>query len=185
MKDFAALSKPNDKIVLGADCSTKSFAFAIYTDKELTTWGEILFKGDNVFERLADGQRKVRLLKDKFKVDRVVIESAVYVQNKKTVILLAYSFGAIIAALIDSGAVVEEINPLVWQRFIENPLLTKLEKQAILSASPGKSKTWYQNANREFRKARTAQWVADNLGPVVSNNNVTDAIAIGYYGVSR
>jgi len=176
--DFGSLNKKTERFIMGADCSTKSFAFSVFDNGSLIKWGEITFKGNTVFERLADGQKKVRLLKQQFKVDRVVIESAVFVQNKKTVILLAYSFGAIIAALIDGGAVVEEVSPLVWQRAIQNPPLTKPEKQAIVDANPDKSKAWYTNANRLFRKHRTRVWVRDTYGIDIDNDNVTDAIAI-------
>lgn len=165
--------------VMGADCSTQSFAFGIFEDGQLDSWGEIKFTGNTVFERLADGQNKVRAMKDIFNVDKVVIESAVYVQNKKTVILLAYAFGAIIAALINSGSVVEEVSPIFWQNKIGNKALTKAEKQAIVDANPGKSKSWYTNANRMFRKNRTRQWVLKNFGVDIDNDNVTDAIALG------
>ena len=173
------------KRVMGADCSTQSFAFAIFDEGKLSSWGEVKFNGNNVFERLADGQTKVRAMKEILNVDKVVIESAVFVQNKKTVILLAYAFGAIIAALINSGCIVEEVNPIAWQRFIGNKALTKPEKQAIMDANPGKSKTWYQNANRDFRKQRTRQWVLEKFGVDIDNDNVTDAVGLAYYGVNN
>lgn len=171
--------------VMGADCSTQSFAFAIFNGDKLESWGEIKFNGNNVFERLADGQSKVRAMKDILNVDKVVIESAVFVQNKKTVILLAYAFGAIIAALINSGCIVVEANPIAWQRFIGNKALTKIEKQAIMDENPGKSKSWYSNKNRDFRKQRTRKWVEQEFGVDIDNDNVTDAVGLGYYGVNN
>jgi hypothetical protein len=48
--------------------------------------------------------------------------------------------------------------------------------------SPGKSKSRYTNHYREFRKERTKEWVALNTGVMVESDNVSDAIAIGWYG---
>jgi len=180
MNLYDMMKEPDVVRVMGADCSTHSFAFSIFDNGKLVKYGEIRYYGDSVFERLADGQRKVAALRDKLNVDLVAIEGAVYVQNKKTVILLAYSFGAIIAALINSGAVVEEFAPMTWQNKIGNRPLTKAQKQAIMDEHPGKSKSWYSNKYRETRKARTRKWVKENLGPDVDNDNVTDAIALGW-----
>lgn len=180
MSLFDLIKKPGVKRVMGADCSTQSFAFSIFDDGELVQWGEIKFTGSTVFERLADGQDKVRAMRDLLQVDKVVIEGAIYVQNKKTVILLAYAFGAIISALVQSGAEVSEVSPMTWQAAIGNKPLTKAEKAAIIEANPGKSKTWYSAANRNFRKNRTREWVKENLGPDIDNDNVTDAIALGW-----
>lgn len=185
MSVYELIKEPDVTRVMGADCSTHSFAFSIFDDGKLVQYGEIKYYGDSVFERLADGQRKVAALRDRLQVDLVAIEGAVYVQNKKTVILLAYSFGAIIAALINSGAVVEEYAPMTWQNKIGNKPLTKDHKAAIMKEHPGRSKSWYSNKYREIRKARTRQWVKENLGPDVENDNVTDAIALGWVAAHK
>lgn len=173
------------KRVMGADCSTNSFAFSIFEGGRLVEFGEIDFKGKTVFERLADGQNKVRALRSNFDVDYVAIEGAVYVQNKKVVVQIAYAFGAIIAALINSGATVVEVAPMTWQNYIGNKVLTRQEKSAIVDAHPGKSKSWYSNEYRNLRKARTAKWVGDKFGYDISSDNVTDAIGLGYYATNN
>ena len=183
IKDVAQEPKP--RRVMGADCSTQSFAFSIFEDGELVKWGEVQFVGRTVFHRLADGQAKIRALKEDLKVDVVVIESAIYVQNKKTVILLAYAFGGIISALVHNGAEVVDINPLLWQRYIGNPPLTKAEKDAIVKENPGRSKSWYQNKNRETRKAKTAAWAKKKFGLDIESDNITDAIGLGWYGTKE
>lgn len=174
------LSDLNRKVdtLLGIDVSTNSFAFCLFEKGQPVRWGEITFDGKNVFARLADGQNKVRALRDTLKAEKVVFESAVYVQNKKTVITMAYAFGAIIAALIDAGATVDEITPMEWQNAIGNKALNKAEKEEIQEANPGKSDAWYKNAYRQSRKGRTMQWVEDEYGIVVDSDNVSDAIAI-------
>jgi len=171
--------------VLGVDASTNSLAFCLYGKDGPIRWGEIKFNGSTVFERLSDGQNRVRGIAHILKADLIVFESAVYVQNKKTVILLAYAFGAIVAALMATGARVEEISPMTWQNAIGNKALTKAEKQKIVDANPGKSKSWYSNANREFRKARTMAWVEKAYGIKVDSDNVSDAIAVASVGHSK
>lgn len=166
--------------VMGIDASSNSFAYSIFVDEELVEWGEIYFSGKTVFERLHNGQDKLRSLSDRFDVDLICFESAVFVRNKKTVVLLAYTFGALVAALMDSGAEVKEIPPITWQYAIQNKPLTKAEKEDIQKGTPGKSKSWYDNKYREERKRRTMRWVEDNYGVTVDSDNISDAIALGH-----
>jgi Holliday junction resolvasome RuvABC endonuclease subunit len=182
---IAKLKKTKGKRIIGIDASTKSVAFGVFDEQELVTWGEIVFKGNNVWERLADGQSKVAGLIKRFDSDVIVFESAVYVQNKKTVILLAYSFGAIVSAIMKNGATVQELSPIEWQRAIGNNPFRKEEKEAVQKEFPGKSKSWYSNKYRELRKARTAAWVENTYGVKLDNDNVSDAIAIASVGASR
>ena len=180
-----ASKKVEAETVLGVDASTTSFAFCLYGKDGPIRWGEVKFKGSNVFERLAYGQRYISAMKEYLNADLVVFESAIYVQNKKTVILLAYAFGAVISALINNGAKIEEVSPLAWQNYIGNKPLTKAEKAAIEKDFPGKSKSWYSNKNREFRKARTMKWAEDEFGIKVDSDNVSDAIGVAYYGYKK
>lgn len=164
--------------VLGVDASTNSFAFCLYGPDGPIRWGELNFRGSNAFERLSYGQRIVHGMRNYLNSDLVVFESAVFVQNKKTVIQLAYAFGAIISVLMQDGTKVEEIAPLTWQNAIGNKTLSKAEKENIVNEFPGKSKSWYQNKNRETRKKRTIKWCEDTYGIKVDSDNVSDAIAI-------
>lgn len=144
-------------------------------------WGELNFKGSNVFERLAYAQRNVAAMKQHLAADLVVFEGAIYVQNKRTVILLAYAFGAVISALINDGAKVEEVSPMEWQNYIGNKALTKAEKQAIVDATPGRVASWYSDANRKYRKSRTMDWAQRTYGIKVSSDNVSDAVGVAHY----
>lgn len=167
--------------VMGIDASTNSLAYSIYIDGELDSWGEIFFKGKTAFERLHNAQKMVSAMSDLFAdVDLIVFESAVFVQNKKTVVTLAYAFGAIVSALMVSGADVQEIPPITWQYAIGNKPLNKDEKATIQKNNPGKSSSWYSNAYREARKRRTIDWVAKTYGVVVESDNVADAIGVGH-----
>jgi Holliday junction resolvasome RuvABC endonuclease subunit len=180
LKDLVPKKKSVDT-VLGVDASTNSFAFCLMDKEGPIRWGEIKFKGSNVFERLAYGQRHVAAMKQHLKADLVVFEGAIYVQNKKTVILLAYAFGAVISALLNDGADIEEVSPMAWQNYIGNKALTKAEKKKIMDAAPGRKPSWYTNAFRAFRKQRTIEWVKERYGIEVESDNVADAIGVGHY----
>ena len=173
------------KRVIGVDASTNSFAFCIYDHTGPVRWGEVNFKGSSVFERLAYAQQNISAMRSNLEADLIVFESAIYVQNKKTVILLAYAFGAIISALMTTGARVEQMNPLEWQNAIGNKVLSRDEKKAITDATPGKSKTWYSAKFRDFRKQRTMDWVSQTFGITVSSDNVSDAIALAHVAYQR
>lgn len=170
--------------VIGVDASTQSFAFCIY-DEAPIKWGEIYFEGSNVFARLADANRKLNALKDEFDFDLIVIEAATMIQNRKTVILLAYSFGSVLSALMKSDERVEEMPPVVWQRAIGNNPFTKEEKAAVAKDFPDKSKSWYTNKHRELRKQRTIDWVDKTFGIKVESDNVADAIGISHVGYKK
>lgn len=171
--------------VLGIDASTKSLAFCLTGPNGPVRWGQIYFEGSNVFERLADGQRKISALQDVLHADMIVIESAVYVQNKKTVIQLAYAFGAILGAVVKKGVVVNELTPTEWQFAIGNKTLSKEEKAKIQREFPDKSKTWYSAKYREVRKERTIRWAEDTHGILVESDDVSDAIAIAHVGFEK
>lgn len=171
--------------VLGLDASTNSVAFCLYDKSGPVKWGEIEFKGSTVFERLADGQAKVGTALKSLNPDLIIFESAVFVQNKKTVVLLAYAFGAIVAALIKPGTQIEEIPPITWQYAIGNKPLSKEEKDKIRKATPDKSKSWYDNKFRNARKQVTIDWVKAKYNIDVPNDNVSDAIAIASVGFDK
>jgi hypothetical protein len=175
-------SKTKINKVLGVDASTNSLAFCQYGPNGPEKWGEIKFRGASVFERLAYAEQIVKLATDSLEYDMIVFEGAVYVQNKKTVILLAYAYGAIISSLAHKGAAVEDVNPIHWQRFIGNPPLTKDEKAVVVKDNPGKSKSWYDAKNRQTRKERTMKWAEDTFNIVVTSDNVSDAIGVAHYG---
>lgn len=179
LKDLA--KKPTTTLAI--DASTNSFAFALFEGKKLVRYGEIDFVGKTVFDRLADAQPKLYSMRNQLSADQVVIEGATYVQNKRTVILLAYCFGAIISAVKRPGADVKEVPPITWQNAIGNKALNKVEKAQLKRDNPDKSESWYKDQAREIRKQRTMDWVAKNFNVVVSSDNISDAIALGAVAV--
>lgn len=166
--------------VLGIDVSTQSFAYCLYGQDGPIKWGEIKFSGGDVFARLSDGQKKVHEFAKEIEADLVVVEGAVYVQNKKTVILLSYALGATVSALYTDGIEVVEYSPIKWQNAIGNKALTKAEKESIQKDTPGKTKSWYSGEYRRIRKQRTTDFVKETFGIEVENDNLSDAIGIAH-----
>jgi len=180
-----ALKKPEEvkvDTILGLDVSTNSLAWCLYDKNGPVRWGEIKFKGNTVFERIADGQRKVSAGMKDIKPDLIIFESAVFIQNKKTVVLLAYAFGAIVGALMRKGVRVVEIPPITWQNAIGNKAFTKDEKTAFRSMYPDVNEAKFKEILREERKQRTIRWVKANHSIEVTNDNVADAIAVAHVG---
>lgn len=178
------LKKPPLSKVLGIDCSTKSFAFAIFDNKQPVRAGEVFFKGQNLFERLNDAHNKIPALIEAgvLEADYVAMEGAILVgNNSKTGISLAYVYGAVIGGIMRSGMSVVTVLPLTWQAFIGNPNLKKAEKEAIRAANPGKSASWYQNAGREMRKQRTLKFAKQFFDITTDSDNVGDAVGIAWY----
>lgn len=171
---------------MGIDCSTQSLAFSIFEDGKLVHWGEFSFGKGDLFHRLNNANRVINasLGQDQFQnIDKVIYESAAFIQNKQTVILLAHAFGAAIAPFVKPGVEATGVVPMTWQSFIGNKVFSKAEKEKLRTDDPGKTESWYKARMREIRKQRTIDFVKDKWGVQARNDNVSDAIAIGWWGV--
>lgn len=181
---LASLVKPTASTVTGLDCSTKSLAWATFTDGKPISCGEITFTGTTIFERLQDARLKVRALLDLGIIsgDYIVIEAAIMAKSANTAIDLAYIYGAVISEVGSNGQPVEKVYPITWQSFIGVPNLTKAEREDIKSKTPDRKPSWYQNEGRKIRKARIMDWASQyfTLNDHFTDN-VTDAIGIAYY----
>lgn len=165
--------------VVGLDCSTRSIAFCEMNDSGPVRWGEVTLRGQDAFERIHDAKVKMHALG--FKADVIAIESAIYVNNMKATISLAYVYGAILGELMDDNSRVYPIEPLKWQNHIGNKLWTKAEKQALAKANPDHPKTWYSNEIRNRRKQFTMDFVKDTYGIKLESDNVGDAFGLAHY----
>lgn len=187
LTDLKRQHKPGTR-VLGIDCSTKSFAWAIFEDKNPVNAGEVFFAGNTVFERLKEAHEIIPELMDigVLDFDYVVMEGAILVgNNSKTGISLAYVYGAVMGGLMKNGIKVRTVNPLTWQSYIGNPNLKKFEKDAIRAANPNKSESWYKNANREFRKQRSLKFAKQFFEIPTDSDNIGDAVGVAWYAVNN
>lgn len=175
------------KRVVGLDLNSSKMAFSIFDDGSLVEFGEVQFPGANVFERLISANEIVSALRGRVDADKIVFEQAIYVNNQKTVVILAYMYGAIVSALAKRGNIVEAIGPTEWGKKIGNNGVSRADREKFKKNNPGKSKSWYDTQFREMRKQITKDWVESALGVDTSNLNddICDAIAIGFTASSK
>lgn len=180
---LATLVKKRNR-VLGIDASTNSIAFCLMENKKPVKWGEIVFDGDDVYQRILDAKRKMKGFKKELSSDVVVIEAAISVKSVHTGIKMAYVFGAIMGELLSDNVEVIEVHPITWQSYLGNKNYTKAEKLAIKNEFPDKSDNWIKNKIRERRKGKTIDF-ASGLGIKTDSDNVADAAGIAWYAVNE
>ena len=173
----------NPKTLLAIDASTNSMAFSIFTERKLIKYGKVYFYGNHVYERVGDAVRKVsQFLKD-IEIDAIVIESAIYTNSQNTAINLSLAQGAILGgSQMYHRAPIVSCSPVSWQSWIGNGRLKKEEKLAIRDLyGNDKSFSFYKAKEREFRKSRTIKKINIQFDLEISDDDVADAIAIGWY----
>lgn len=174
------------KSIIAVDASTNSIAFSYFENGKLIKYGKVKFTGSDAFYKAGDAARKCVLLFKKINAEALVIESAIYSNSPKTAMQLSLVQGAIVSAAHIAGIrIIKSITPMQWQNFIGNRLLTKSEKAEIERKNPGKSNSWYKGKQREFRKERTMSAVYNKFKIEVNDDDVADAIGIGWYVSDR
>ncbi len=172
--------------IIAVDASTNSLAFSYFERGKLIKYGKINFSGSDTFYKAGDAARKCVLIFKEMGAEAMVIESAIYSNSPKTAMQLSIVQGAIVSAAHISGIrTIKSITPMQWQNYIGNKLLTKTEKTEIEIKNPGKSKSWYKGKEREFRKSRTMDAVYNKFKVRVTDDDVADAIGVGWYVSDR
>ena len=166
---------------MGIDASTQSLAFCVMDYETPMSWGEIQFKGADVYARIGDAKKKTAALHDQFKCDFVAIESAVMVRSAAVAIKLAYVYGAIFGELLDSHANVTEVAPISWKAYINNKNWSAARKGDLRKANPGKSKAWYTTEIRRQRKQFTIDWVRSEFNVDLVSDNVADSFGLAWF----
>lgn len=173
-------SKP--ETICAIDASTNSLAFAVFKNDELVKYGKIKFTGATTYEKVGDAARKTKALFEQLKVDAIIIEQTIYANSPKTAAGLALSQGALLGAARIAGVkIVGSTSPMVWQNFIGNKRLTTEEKLKLAQGNQDKSKSWLKQQERNFRKSRTIRFVNVQFDVTVGDDDIADAIAIGYW----
>lgn len=180
---FKGLKNVPAQRIMGLDCSTNSIAFAVIETGIPVMAGEINLYGANVFERLNDARKKSEAMFNAghWRADYIGIESAIMVSNQQTAIKLAYVYGAVMSVLMQHSATVVEVAPITWQSYIGNPNLKAAEKAKLRIDNPGKSESWYKEAGRKLRKARTLSIAQEHFTIPGASDNVGDAVGISLY----
>jgi Holliday junction resolvasome RuvABC endonuclease subunit len=174
------IEKP--KNICAIDASTNSLAFAYFSDGNLEKWGKIRFSGNTTYEKVADAARKTQAFFEQYPVDAIIIEQTIYANSPKTAANLALSQGAMLGAASVAGIkLIGSTSPMVWQNYIGNKRLTNEEKMNIANAHPDRSKSWLKQQERNLRKSRTIKFVNINFDIKIDDDDIADAIAIGYW----
>jgi len=174
--------------ICSIDASTNNFAFAIFKDGNLMSFGKIKFEGINTYQKIKDSARKSVAFFEKFKdqIDAIIIEHTIYLNSPKTAADLALIQGALLGAAAQNGIKLSgSINPIAWQTYIGNGKLTKDAKVLIRKTNPGKSESWYKQHEREIRKQKTINFVNINYDIDIDDNDVADAIGVGHYAIGN
>lgn len=179
-KRLVDLSKPSS--IVAVDASTNSLAFSYFKNGKLIKYGKIRFTGADALYKAGDACKKSIQFFKKIQADALVMEAAIYSNSPKTAMQLSLVQGAIVAAAQVAGIKsVTTITPMEWQNFIGTRLLTAAEKQDIVKRNPGKSNSWYKSKERETRKNKTIDSVNKNFHINISDDDVADAIGIGWF----
>jgi Holliday junction resolvasome RuvABC endonuclease subunit len=170
------------KNILAIDASTNSMAFSVFENQKLKKFGKVNFHGNHVYEKTGDATKKISSFLKDFDIDAIVIESAIFTNSQKTAINLSLVQGAILgASQMYKRRVIVSCSPVTWQNWIGNKRLTKEEKADIKKQSPGHSFSWYKQKERELRKSRTIRKVNIEFNTSIDDDDVADAVAIGWY----
>ena len=176
------IAKPNR--IVSIDASTNNIAYAIFDGDVLVSSGKSVFTGTSIYKKIASAVDVVFTIVKEMNADAIVIERAVFINSPKTMSELSMVQGAILAGASLAGVrIFKGTNPVAWQSFIGNKVLTKAEKLGIMAAHPGKSKSYYKSLERDIRKQRTINFVNINYDLEVSDNDIADAIGIGHYSL--
>lgn len=178
------IGRPNRFISI--DASSTSMAFAVFEKDSLITYGKINFSGKDHYQKTGDACKKLIPFLATLDIGAVVIENTIFANSPKTSMQLALAQGAIVSAAYINGVKnVYPCVPVAWQNWIGNKVLTKEEKFTLKKENPGKSESWYKNKEREFRKNRTIRLVNIEFMTDIDDNDVADAVAIGWYATQN
>lgn len=173
---------PVPETIMSIDASTNSMAYAIFKSGDLVEAGKIKFDGSSTYEKVVSASKRLRAYFDKYlKIDAIVIEHTVFMNSPKTAADLALVQGAILGA--SNASVIKSVAPITWQNFIGNKKPSKEELLRVKAENPGKSDSWIKTFLREERKRKTINFVNIQYDKSFTDNDVADAVAIGYYAI--
>lgn len=182
MKIKEALAKGfNGSKVMGVDISSTSLAFAYLDDKELKSWGKIFIVGEDSFDRCGDIINKSGALFGNFSPDLVMFESSAYVNNNAVMKQLSMIFGAAAGSARLARAKVLDVPPVTWQSYIGNPPNSKKVREQFAKNNPGLTDSQLKVKLRGERKQRNIDFVKETYQVELEDDDVADAICIGYY----
>lgn len=180
MKLHELKETPKASRILGIDASTKSYAWCLIEEGKIVDYGEYEFDGSSIYEKMQSAKKAAVELAAKAP-EYCAIEQIVFVNNRAVTIKLAYFVGIMMGEMAGIETVFDDVSPMTWMNYIGNGRFTKEEKLELKKANPDKTKTWHKNNRRKVRKQRTMDWVKEEYGVDVDNDNIADAIGVAHY----
>jgi Holliday junction resolvasome RuvABC endonuclease subunit len=174
--------------IMGVDMSSKTIAYSVFKkdgDWRLYQRGKIEISGESTFEKCGDIIEKFSGLLKVLEPELIIFESSSYVNNNAVMKQLSMVFGAAAGAASRYGIEVIDIPPVTWQSFIGNPPNSKKYKDKFLKDNPEITQSKAKVLLREQRKTRTIDFVLENIGVVAEDDDIADAICVGYYAVKN
>lgn len=150
-----------------------------YVTKELVTYGTFSFP-DNKYDFSKAVQyieEIVSILIDAYDVDAVFIEDIQFQTSVKVFKRLAHLQGVLINLFEKNEYLYDIVSPSQWQGFCSARGRTSKEIKADITSldASGKKKS----------KMLSIQFIKDKFGIETTNDNLADAICIGYYVVNN
>lgn len=179
MKSLSSLTSKQN--LLAVDPSTQRVAFSYFEHGSPEAWGVVQMEGE-LYDRLGQATARFGAILEEFNPAAVWIESAVFVNNRKVVIKLAYFYGALLSQAGLRNIPINTVAPISWMAHIGNSTWTKAEKEAKRLEVPKASNAQFKKYLREERKLRTINIVNERFPYLkVTDNDVADAIGLGIY----
>lgn len=169
--------------VLGIDCSTQKLSWVIVEGDSIIDYGELYFEGTNFIKRYQNVRETVmdnlHLFKD---ADYLCFEKAVMVRNADVALKLAGVFAVALSCLSTLDIQAVEVQPLVWQNAIGNPIIRGEDRNKLLKSHPEiKTKSGQQKFIREVRKQKTLKYVEKRSGKLFDNDDLGDAAGLAFF----
>lgn len=179
-------SKKSYSSIMGVDMSSKTIAYSLFKkgfDWSLSQRGKIEISGETTFDKCGDVVDKFSGLIIVLSPDLIIFESSTYVNNNAVMKQLSMIFGAAAGSATRYGIEVVDIPPVTWQSYIGNPPNSKNYKKKFIEDHPGITDSKAKVLMREERKNKTIKFVAENIGVQPEDDDIADAICVGYYAV--
>lgn len=174
-----------DKTVLSIDPATHSIAYSVMEhyddDAVLRAHGKLSLKGCSVSQKFDRINAAVPFLADVFQPTLIVIEQPIYIQNFQTSRGISYVVGYTWGRFCQERIPVVDVVPLKWKSGIGYQNVSANEKKAW-----GKTMTESEVKKKaEFERKNRVRNIIKEIFPIdhIQDNDIVDAIGIGYWAV--
>jgi Holliday junction resolvasome RuvABC endonuclease subunit len=116
--------------------------------------------------------------------DKVTIEQSIYIQNYQTSRILSYIIGFTMGKLLDMGAEVQDVPPMVWKSYIGYKRISKKEKEEKIQEVGKTEGNKWLNSERKYRVKKLIDQKVPQTSHI-SDLDVIDSIGIFLWTVEN